>query len=146
MCFKGVSSHLAVGVRVQHTDRGLGRVKDHVVHKLLHHIRISHVLHQLKPLLTWLQVSENQTFASHIDVELNVLRPSCELSNLLVGFWRALTELTVGTWLSSWLMMSWVMSSFQVRPAGATETSASSSPPPPHLRKTCKTHPAPSDL
>lgn len=55
-------SHLAVGVGIEqgrlHADRGLGGVKDHVVHILLHHIRISDVLHQTNSLLTWLQLSE----------------------------------------------------------------------------------------
>lgn len=66
MCFKAVSSHLAVGVRIEqgrlHAGGGLGGVQDHVVHILLHRIRMGLVLRHLDPLLTWLQVSDSETF------------------------------------------------------------------------------------
>lgn len=49
-------SHLVVGVWVQqgrlHMDRGLRRVENHVVHVLLHHLRVSWSLGPLNPLLT----------------------------------------------------------------------------------------------
>lgn len=61
-------THLAVGVRIQqgrlHVDRGPGGVEDHVVHVLLHHLRVSWVLGPLNPLQTGARLSGNQTFDS----------------------------------------------------------------------------------
>lgn len=46
-------AHLVVGVRVQqgrlHVDGGSGGIEDHVVHILLHHLRVSWILGPLGP-------------------------------------------------------------------------------------------------
>lgn len=53
--------HLVVAVRVQqgrlHVDGGPGGVEDHVVHVLLHHLRVSWILGPLNPPLTGARLS-----------------------------------------------------------------------------------------